>query len=328
MSYRLIGAELSPYSVKVRSYLRYKQLPHQWINRGPASQDEFQKYAKLPLIPLLITPEGQGLQDSTPIIEALEAEHPQPSIHPDDPVAAFVSALVEEYGDEWGNKPMFHYRWRRDVDAQSGAERIVSGSMPDLAGAAKDKAVAGVKERMVSRLSFVGSSDATAPLIEASLARVLAILERHLASRPYLFGGRPAFGDFGLFAQLYECSTDPTPGAIMRDTAPNTLAWIARMLDPRAEGAFESWDSLKATLTPLLRDEIAAMFLPWTRANAAAIAAGEATFSVQLPDGPFSQETQKYHARSLAALGKKYAEAARNPAVPAALAEAGVRLDG
>lgn len=326
MTYRLIGAELSPYSVKVRSYLRYKGLAHEWIARGPASQEEFQKYAKLPLIPLLITPDGQGMQDSTPIVEALEAMHPEPSIHPDDPAAAFISALIEEYGDEWGNKPMFHYRWRRDVDAQSGAERIVSGSMPDLAGEAKAKAVASVKERMVPRLSFVGSSDATAALIEADLARVLAILETHLASRPYLFGGRPSFGDFGLFAQLYECSTDPTPGAIMRETAPNTLAWIERMLAPKAEGPFESWDSVKATLTPLLRDEIAAVFLPWTRANAAAVAAGAPTFSVDLPDGPFTQETQKYHARSLGALGKKYAEAAKNPAVPAALAEAGVSL--
>lgn len=327
MTYRLIGAELSPYSVKVRSYLRYKNLPHVWINRGPASQEEFQKYAKLPLIPLLITPEGQGMQDSTPIIEALEEKYPHPSIHPSDPVAAFVSALVEEFGDEWCNKPMFHYRWRREVDAQSGAERIVAGSMPDLTGEARAQAVAQVKARMVPRLSFVGSSDATAELIENSFRRILAVLETHLASRPYLFGARPAFGDFGLFAQLYECSTDPTPGAIMRETAPNTLAWISRMLDPRAEGEFESWDSLKATLTPLLKGEVASVFLPWTRANAAAVAAGEPTFSVQLPDGPFSQETQKYHARSLAALQKKYAEAARNPAVPAALAEAGVSLD-
>lgn len=327
MTYRLIGAELSPYSVKVRSYLRYKKLPFTWTDRGPATQDDFKRYAKLPLIPLLITPDGQGMQDSTPIIETLEAQHPAPSIIPDDPVLAFVSALIEEYGDEWGNKPMFHYRWRRDVDAQSGAERIVSGSTPDLVGEARDKAVASIKAYMVPRLSFVGSSDATAELIEASLARILAILEAHLADRPYLFGGRPALGDFGLFAQLYECSTDPTPGAIMRDTAPNTLAWINRMLDPGDEGPFESWASLKATLTPLLRDEVAAVFLPWTRANAAAVAAGQTTFSVQLPDGPFSQETQKYHARSLAALGKKYAEAACNPAVPAAMRDAGVRMD-
>ena len=29
--YRIIGAEMSPYSVKVRSYFRYKVIPHQWV---------------------------------------------------------------------------------------------------------------------------------------------------------------------------------------------------------------------------------------------------------------------------------------------------------
>jgi hypothetical protein len=32
---------------------------------------------------LVVTPEGQSLQDSTPIIDALEALHPEPSVHPD-----------------------------------------------------------------------------------------------------------------------------------------------------------------------------------------------------------------------------------------------------
>ena len=101
----------APYSVKVRSYFRYKQLPHAaGCVRTPDVEDEFARYAKLPLIPLVVTPEGRGIQASTPIIEQLEARHPEPSIHPPDPAAAFISALIEEYADEWGNKPMFHYR--------------------------------------------------------------------------------------------------------------------------------------------------------------------------------------------------------------------------
>ena len=70
--YRIIGAEMSPYSVKVRSYFRYKAIPHQWIMRNAASQAEFEKYAKMPIIPLVITPDGTGIQDSTPIIDAIE----------------------------------------------------------------------------------------------------------------------------------------------------------------------------------------------------------------------------------------------------------------
>jgi len=164
-----------------------------------------------------------------------------------------------------------------------------------------------IRQRMVPRLSFVGSSEQTKDLIEGSFRRQLAILEVHLAQRRYLFGDRPAFADFGLFAQLYQCSTDPTPGALMRRSAPGVLAWVARMLDPRAEGEFESWSRLEPTLAPLLREEVGAVFLPWTLANARAIAAGEKEFSVELGGRPFSQETQRYHAKSLGALRVRYA---------------------
>src|SRR5262245_54822487 len=130
--YRLFGSELSPYSVKVRSYFRYKKIPHEWVLRSSANQQEFQRYAKLPLIPLVVTPEDQGFQDSTPILERFEKLHPEQSIHPADPALAFLSALIEEYADEWGNKPMFHYRWTYEPDQQSAAERIARQMMPGL----------------------------------------------------------------------------------------------------------------------------------------------------------------------------------------------------
>ena len=105
--YRIFGAEMSPYSVKVRSYFRYKAIPHQWILRNAASQAEYEKYAKLPIVPLVVTPDGTGIQDSTPIIDQMEKLFPEPPIHPSG-VAGFISALIEEFGDEWGNKWMFH----------------------------------------------------------------------------------------------------------------------------------------------------------------------------------------------------------------------------
>jgi glutathione S-transferase len=318
--YRIFGNELSPYSVKVRSYFRYKKIPHEWVVRDPSHQEEFQRYAKLPLIPLVVTPDGVGMQDSTPIIEHLEARFPDPSIHPPDPALAFVSALIEEYGDEWGNKPMFHYRWWYEPDQRSAAERLARSMMPgiDLADA-----TAMIKGRMIPRLKFVGSSAETKDLIEASFLRQLKFLEAHLASRQYLFGGRPAFGDFGLYAQLYQCSTDPTPAGIMHAKAPNVLAWIARMLDPQQEGDFENCLDVKPTLMPLLKEEVGGIFFPWTRANADALAAGHKELSMTLGGKPYSQETQKYHAKSLAALRARYAAVTDKSVLDPILKEAG-----
>lgn len=323
--YRLFGNELSPYSVKVRSYLRYKRIPHEWVVRTPAVEEEFSRYAKLPLVPLLVTPEGEGWQDSTPIIERLEARFPEPSIHPPEPAAAFVSALLEEYADEWGNKPMFHYRWFYPADQQSAGERLARSMMPDLSEDQVPNGIGMITSRMIPRLSFVGSTDATKDQIEASYRRQLAILDRHLASRTYLFGERPAFGDFGLYAQLYQCSTDPTPAALMRSAAPHVAKWIQQMLGPRAEGDFEPWATLAPTLAPLLAEEVGAVFLPWSTANAAALAAGEQTFAVEIDGKPFSQETQKYHAKSLAALKARYAAVADKSLLDPLLDETGCR---
>ncbi len=322
--YRIFGVELSPYSVKVRSYFRYKGVPHEWIVRTPATQAEFQKYAKLPLVPLVVTPQGEGIQDSTPILERFEEEHPAASIHPREPAAAFVSALLEEFGDEWGNKWMFHYRWRREEDQLSGAARLAEVMAPPGLDAEQLRGIAqGIRERMVGRVGFVGSSDQTAPQIEASFEASVAILERHLALRPYLFGGRPAFGDFGLWGQLYQCSTDPTCGRILRERAKSVLAWIERMLEPRSEGDFESLASLGATLFPLLESQVGALFLPWSDANARAIAAGEEEFRCVLAGRVWTQKPQKYHARSLAALRARYAALRDRTALDPLLERAG-----
>src|SRR5260221_8226070 len=272
--YRIIGAEMSPYSVKVRSYFRYKAIPHQWILRNAASQAEYEKHARMPIIPLVVTPEGTGIQDSTPIIDAMEKLHPEPSIHPDDPVARFMSALVEEFGDEWGNKWMFHYRWAREVDQLSSAGRIARIMTPMADEQQHTHMRAQVRERMVKRVWFVGSNEQTAPQIEESFCEGIAQLEAHLSDRPYLFGARPSFGDLGLWGQLYNAWTDPTPGALLEGRTPQVLAWIHRMLWPRAEGDFEPWSSLEPTLLPFLERQIGARFLPWTLANAESMTTG------------------------------------------------------
>mgnify|MGYP000851762000 FL=1 len=307
--YRLYGAELSPYSVKVRSYLRYKGLPHRWIVRGASTQAEFQSYAKLPLIPLVVTPQGEAMQDSTPLIEELERRHPEPALQPGDAARAFLSALIEEYADEWGNKAMFHYRWSYEADRLSASWRIAGSILgPDAAEADLQQAAGGIGERMVPRLALVGSHAGTKALIEASFRRQLEIAERHLAERPFLFGKRPALADLGLAAQLYELSTDPTPQALMQHF-PGVLAYVARMIEPRAEGDFESWESLSPTLTPLLVEEVARYYLPWAHANAVAVKKDSRSFEIDLGGRRYSQAPQKYHVKSLAVIRAKAAAA-------------------
>jgi hypothetical protein len=65
------------------------------------------------------------------------------------------------------------------------------------------------------------------------------------------------------------------------------------------------------------------MFMPWTVANAEAIAAGREEFTVTLAGRPWAQKPQKYHAKSLAALRQKYAALPDKRAIDPILDRAG-----
>lgn len=303
--FRLYGAELSPYSVKVRSYLRFKGLPFEWRQRSQARQEEVARYAKLPLVPILVDADDNAMQDSTPMIEALEREFPQPSIVPEDPALAFVAALLEDYADEWLNKAMFHYRWTYPADQESAARRIVE--MIFEGAEAPDGMEASVRTRMVGRLHHVGSTLETAPVIEGSFTRLLGALDRLLSGRAYLFGGRPSMADFGLAGQLAQLLSDPTPGALMKAQAPNVVRWVDRMENPDVEGGFISFDVAAAGLAELLRSEVATTYLTWMSANAHAVAAETPHVSVEIAGQMFSQRPQRYAAKAYAELRAKRA---------------------
>jgi glutathione S-transferase len=113
--FRLMGLPLSPYTKKVQSYFDFKGIGYEWIQRSMKNEPLFQQHAKVQLIPLLFLPDGETMQDSTPIIERLEQEFPQPSVHPEDRTLWFLSCLFEEFGDEWCNKLMFFHRWMRPL---------------------------------------------------------------------------------------------------------------------------------------------------------------------------------------------------------------------
>ena len=117
--YSIYGNELSPYSVKVRSYFRYKKIEHEWIERNLKNQKAFNKLAKIQTIPLVHCPDGVVLQDSTPIILKMEEKFKDRPVVPAEPALSFLSRLMEEYADEWAVKHMCHYRWhyKENLDA-------------------------------------------------------------------------------------------------------------------------------------------------------------------------------------------------------------------
>ena len=323
--YRLMGLEPSPYTMKVDAFLRFKSIPYQWVSRNLRAEKEYQAHAKVQLIPLLFFPNGDTMQDSTPILERLDAEHPEPSIHPDDPALNFLSCLFEEFGDEWCNKLMFFQRWFYDADAKSTGKRLAEERYGGewWSGIVKPFVAHMMVRRMVPRLVYSGGNETNIPQLKASFEALSAMLDTHFQSRPYLMGARPCFGDFGLWCNLYQAWTDPTAKTYLETNAPNLVAYIKRMRHPSVEGDFEALDALKPTLLPILKQEMATRFLPWMEANQRAFHGGESETSLQMNGQLFQQKTFKYQAVTLDELRRKFAAAAGNAELEGLLEETG-----
>jgi len=312
--FRLMGLEPSPYTMKVRSFLRFKGIPFEWVSRNLKAEKEYQAHAKVQLIPLLFFPNGETMQDSTPILERLDKDFPEPAMQPDDPALWFLSCLFEEFGDEWCNKLMFFQRWFYPADAKSTGRRLADERYGGewWSGLAKPYIARMMVRRMVPRLVYSGGNETNIPQLKESFEALSGMLEAHFQARPYLMGGRPCFGDFGLWCNLHQAWTDPTANAHLEAHAPALVAYIKRMLNPTVEGAFETLEALKPTLAPILSQEMATRFLPWMEANARAFQAGEKETSLQMNGQIFQQKTFKYQAVTLDELRRKFATVSGN----------------
>lgn len=307
--FRLMGLEPSPYTMKVRSYLEYKDIPYEWVSRTMKAEPEFQQHAKVQLIPLLFYPSGETMQDSTPIIERLEKENPEPAIYPADPALWFLSCLFEEFGDEWCNKLMFFQRWFYEADAKATGRRLAKERLQGQwwAPLAEPIAARMLVKRMVPRLVYSGGNEVNIPQLQQSFVDLSQMLDEHFHRRLYLLGAQPSFGDFGLWCNYYQAWTDPTAKAYLEQNTPALVAYIKRMMAPSSEGDFESLEDLLPTLKPILERELAKRFLPWMAANQQAFKAGEKETQLTMNGQPFRQKTFKYQSLTLDELRKKFA---------------------
>ena len=304
---RIVGMPGSPYSRKLRAVLRYRRIPHAWVITGSPESRTLPR-PRVELLPQLVLPGADGTLeaqvDSSPLIRRLEALYAGRAVVPPDPVLAFVDALIEDYADEWLTKAMFHYRWAFAADVGHGAAILPRWAMPDRPSALLEQAGRQFAERQVGRLAVVGSNPTTAPVIEASYRRLLAILDACLTGARFVMGGRPGAADFGLYGQLTQLAGfDPTSRAVALETAPRIVAWVDLVEDLSGlEPGDDDWtrpEDATDRLRPLLA-EIGRTYVPFLLANAEAIARGAAEVHCHVDGQPWVQKPFPYQAKCLA----------------------------
>src|SRR5581483_438554 len=219
--------EASYYTGKLRAYLRWKRIPFVEVF---ASQQVYREIivprTGVKYIPVLLSPDDVAVQDSSEIIDFLEARFPEPPAYPPTPLQRLVAILLAIYADEWIVLPAMHYRWSFADNRAFILREFGASALPEGTRAAQ---------------------------IEAG--EKLAELDAHFARHPFLLGGRPSLADFGLMGPLYaHLYRDPYPGRLMRTRAPRVAAWVERMNAPAADaGELLPHDAIPDTLLPVLR---------------------------------------------------------------------------
>lgn len=245
------------YTGKARSYLRFKGIPFEEVlSTRQVIRDVIRPRTGLAMVPVLITDDDVAVQDTTAIIDHLEARVPQRSVYPDTPKQRLVALLLEVYGDEWLMMPAMHYRWHyKHANLRFILREFGQLFSPGVATVAP--ALAGLPIALYFGGAYghvLGIRRSNRSAIERWYEAFLDAFDAHLAHMPYLLGHRPSVGDFGFMAPLYaHLYRDPYPGAMMRRRAPRVAAWVERMNQPKPEiGDWLPDDAIPETLTTLL----------------------------------------------------------------------------
>jgi glutathione S-transferase len=260
--YRVHGMMQSYFTRKMTGYLDYKGIP--WLFRRFPGVSAASMAAGFPGgVPVVETPAGEFMWDSTSMIHHLELRFPEPAVLPPDSALRFLCYVVEDAADEWLYRPAVGTRWHFAENAAVGGfelARDIAVKMP----VACDQAHAGVGAHVRSSCPPLGVRPETiGRWVDDVLRPWLRVLGAHLARRPYLLGDRPSLADFALFGgDAAHFVNDPLCRRWVEADAPAVAEHTHRLLEPEDE-QFGGWDdAVPATLTAVLA-EFGRHYLPW-----------------------------------------------------------------
>ena len=227
-TYILYSAPHSLYAGRARAYLIKRCIPFEERSVGHSSFTEIKPIGKLPTIPTLVTPNGEVIRDGAAIIDHFESTFGR-LFRPISPLQDMVSSLFDVIGSEGLRRPAMHYRWNFPEDNDEFLHyHFFSLFRPDTPD--REQKTISVMEMLRTTTKMRGVTGDTKELVEALYIELLDALNSHFQHTPYLLGGSPCIGDFGMLAPLYgHLARDPYPAALMKKLAPRVYRWVERM---------------------------------------------------------------------------------------------------
>lgn len=269
----LYGSSLSLYTGRVRSYLIKAGLSY----KETTPTTEYFRQQVLPKaggrqsLPTIETAEGDVIRDGAAIIDHYESTNGH-RFSPKTPRQKILSLLFDVIGTEGLLRPAMHYRWDFPERNLAFLRFHFQSLMPDHLD--REQAAEKNMDQMRNAGRMFGAIPETFDLVETLYSELLDKLNAHFSDQPYLLGGSPCIGDFGMIAPLFgHLGRDPEPVSMMQANAIRLFRWVERMNRPDLDaGEFEiqngqylANDEVPGTLVDLLK-HLAIDFVPETRA--------------------------------------------------------------
>ena len=233
--YTLYGWHLSYFTGKVRSYLLHKGIAFidQQVNLFTLMWT-IKRQTGAVVMPVLRTPQGAWVQDSSVIIDQLEAAHPQRPVVPVSPVPRFAAYLLEAWCDEWWIPIAMHTRWNYPENYALFEREAGGHLLPGLPKALQRRAVAYVADSLRGKLHAVGVRPEQFAAMDRWTNTMLDQLDAHFAQHPYLLGQQPTLADFSLAGPMVaHLGRDPWPARELVAPRPHLRRWIDRVASPK-----------------------------------------------------------------------------------------------
>ena len=271
----LYGTPLSLYTGRARSYLIKAGIDYRETtptSRHYATQ-VVPKAGGRQGMPTVELADGTVIRDGAAIIDHFETETGN-GFSPVTPKQRIISRLFDVIGAEGMLRPAMHYRWNfAEYNLAFLRFHFQSVAPP---GPKREAIAETAADNMRAACRGFGVVPGTIETVETLYLELLGKLNAHFAQYPYLLGGRPCIGDFGMIAPFYgHLGRDPKPLSLMQARAIRLFRWVERMNRPEPDvGEFENQedqylaeDEIPDTLIAVLK-HIAIDFVPETQAAA------------------------------------------------------------
>jgi glutathione S-transferase len=252
---QVYGWDVSPFTAKVHTYLKYKQLDPQYIVPNVWQLNFKIKKDVGQVIMPVVYDDDQILQDSSAILDHYESNYPSRSITPEQPLHKISSYLLELLGDEWLPLSALHYRWHYPENRAFIFKEFGRSALPKFPGFMQTYIGKRIGGKMAAYLPILGINDAMQQPLESNTHSILSYLNQHLALHTFLFGSRPSLADFSMYGPIYaHLHRDPFPEKLL-SPYPHILKWINTLNGPinLHKGEWLTSAALPVSLLPLLQ---------------------------------------------------------------------------